>query len=680
MKKIYLLLILISTAFINLNAQITILLVNDNGGSHVDSVEHSLTRLGYTYTKYDANALGASPTVEFMSDFDLVYWHTGTDGGGLYLWNGDETENQAIKDYIDGGGMLWLEGNDFLYDKYPSTPQTFFAGEFVYDYLGIEQYFAQAYADDGNLGVAQLDVVPDNGIFTLDPITWRWSTQHYADALVNTLNADSVYQMGPSGYVLNDYYSAIYNERGDGKVLTFAFRFDGINSAANADIIMQEGMTYFEQFTSEKILVNDITLEAVGGTAAITENEGTLQLSATVLPENADLKTLQWSLVGDTVVASIDQNGLLKASGIKTGNGVVHVKAEALDGSGVKDSLQVSISNQGLNEFILLLVNDNANGTDRYMEIDSALMNLDYNYHIYNSAQTSDYPDALTLAGYDLVIWYTGNDGVNLKLWDASDSSDIKFNAPLMQYIADGGDIWLQGLDFMFDIYGGAPDVFVAGDFVYDYLGIATYVAQSHADGDDLTQLDVVVENPVANFTPVKDQYGGLWYADAYEITAEAQGIYKMGPEEYIYSDYYAGVLMETGDAKIFTLSYETARLDSPSNTEALFDDVIDYFEGFWIGTGMDNPDAVNLDQFIIYPNPASDFVTVQWDLELTSEVDLRFYSISGQLVFEKLLNRQSAGTGEYRFSTNENGIIPGIYLLQINANDAISTHKVIVK
>lgn len=681
MRKIYLMLVLFGTAFFTLNAQISILVVNDNSSSDdVSYVENSLTRLGYNFANYNAVTEAASPSLEVMSAFDLVYWHTGKDGGGLYFWNGDETENQLIKDYIDGGGMLWVEGTDFLHDKYAATPQTFFAGEFVYDYLGISSYFAQSKNDDGDLGLPELNVVKDNGIFTQDTLRWRWSTQWYADALEKVENAVYLYQMGPADYPLRDYHSAIYNEVGDGKIISFAFRFDGIDSLETADSIMQQGLTYFEQFTTSKVLVTDISVEADGGTPAITENEGTLQFSATVLPEDADLKAVSWSVVSNSVNVNIDQSGLLKASGTRTGNGVVYVKAEAMDGSGVKDSIEVSISGQGANEFIALLVNDNANGVDRYMEIDTALSELNYLYHIYNTVETGTYPGSVVLEGYDMVIWYTGNDGVSLKLWDVSDSTKIKFNAPLMQYIENGGDVWLQGLDFMFDIYGGAPDEFVAGDFVYDYLGIKTYVAQSHADGDDLTQLDVVTGNPMVNFTPVKDQFGGIWYADAYEITDAAQGIYKMGPAEYVYSDYYAGILNEKGDAKIFTLSYETARMDAAANMVILYDDVMDYFASFWVGTEEKELNTSLTDSPEVFPNPATDFISVKWNLQQNSDVELQFYSISGRLVHEEHIPGQSGGLQEYRFSTSEIGMIPGVYILRSKSVNGSSSNKIIIK
>jgi len=72
---------------------------------------------GYAYTDFTTSSSG-SPTYTYMSGFDLVIWYTGNDGAGLYFWNANDTDNQEVMDYIDNGGMFWLQGLDFLWDRY----------------------------------------------------------------------------------------------------------------------------------------------------------------------------------------------------------------------------------------------------------------------------------------------------------------------------------------------------------------------------------------------------------------------------------------------------------------------------------------------------------------------------------------------------------------------------------
>src|SRR5665648_26205 len=87
------------------------------------------------------------------------------------------------------------------------------------------------------------------------------------------------------------------------------------------------------------IPVESISLS--GGTSINTDN-GTLQLSATVLPDDATNKSIVWSVVNETGIAAISASGLLTAQK----DGTVKVIATANDGSGVIGELTITITNQ----------------------------------------------------------------------------------------------------------------------------------------------------------------------------------------------------------------------------------------------------------------------------------------------------------------------------------------------
>lgn len=90
------------------------------------------------------------------------------------------------------------------------------------------------------------------------------------------------------------------------------------------------------------VKVQDITIAPEGKKKEITTDKGTLKFSVDVLPVNADNKKVDWSVESETGKATISDNGLLTAEE----NGVVIVKATAKDGSGITDSIRITISGQ----------------------------------------------------------------------------------------------------------------------------------------------------------------------------------------------------------------------------------------------------------------------------------------------------------------------------------------------
>ena len=88
--------------------------------------------------------------------------------------------------------------------------------------------------------------------------------------------------------------------------------------------------------------VSGITVTGAGGASTITQDKGTLALTATVTPANATNKTVTWSIANGTGQATINSSGVVTA----VSNGTVTARATANDGSGVSDQLVITISGQ----------------------------------------------------------------------------------------------------------------------------------------------------------------------------------------------------------------------------------------------------------------------------------------------------------------------------------------------
>jgi len=138
-----------------------------------------------------------------------------------------------------------------------------------------------------------------------------------------------------------------------------------------------------------------------------------------------------------------------------------------------------------------ILFVDDDNKWNNEIAVTEPLDNLGFTYDVFDCGDIggipTDLPTADTLAGHDLVIWYTGDDGAldNLAFWDVQDQD----NAELKSFLDAGGALWIVGRDVLYDRYGapgeGDDDTYTTGDFCYDYLGIESYDSQTYTSADN---------------------------------------------------------------------------------------------------------------------------------------------------------------------------------------------------
>ncbi len=692
MKKIFTI-FLMSVMFVGMvlaEKDLRILLVHDNNNTPgmTDSVRHAITTAGYSYVDYDAVTNGA-PAVDLLSPYELVVWTTGKDGSTNFF--DGELPNDGIKDYLDNGGMLWLEGIDFMYDGFGSAPDTFDVGDFCYDYLGVKIYAAQSHYDDSVYdGVPMMVVTDNNGICTIDTVTWRWSTMWGADAIVPTDSAKSIYNMGPADYDFAGKSCMVYNEKGDAKILSAFIRWDGFKTSDLKVSVTTEILDYFDKFSSgTSTPVASVTITS-DSELTIVENNGSLQLGVTVLPDDATNKTVTWSIAEGSVQASISQDGLLTASGIDNGNGTVTVVATANDESGVQSEIEVTISNQTLGAgYKILLVNGDARDFTKYAAIENALIAGEYNYKLFDAAAKNEIPDLNYLSNFNFVLWYNGRDGVNLSFWDISDPANVQCNAPLKQFADNGGTVWVQARHMFYDVWGPNYTVnnaegdsiiaaFVAGDFVYDYLGIDGYVAQAHLNEtsgvyDGVQQMDITEENEITEMDPISPVYSSWHYNDVLDVADNAMPLYYLGPETYDFSLYYGMVYNKNGESEFITSAFDPSTMDTEDNINLLVKEVIDHFVDLHTSVDINRTNSFDLR---VYPNPASDEVTLNFSFDKAESATIQIFDIAGRKMYNKLM---STGPGIYSEAINVSNMPNGFYSISVSTNNNRSIKRFII-
>ena len=133
---------------------------------------------------------------------------------------------------------------------------------------------------------------------------------------------------------------------GDITGLTSATTSIQVREKATETVEAGSATTQSVTVTSIPVAVTGITVTGAGSATTIVTAEGTLQMSAAVLPEGATNKEVTWSVVDGTGKATINETGLLKATAGTASNGTVTVTATANDGSGITGTLVITISGQ----------------------------------------------------------------------------------------------------------------------------------------------------------------------------------------------------------------------------------------------------------------------------------------------------------------------------------------------
>ncbi|TKJ41150.1 hypothetical protein CEE37_05640 [candidate division LCP-89 bacterium B3_LCP] len=260
---------------------------DDGGGNYTNWYEQDLTALGYSYEMWDVNSQGEIPLAT-MQGYPVVIWHTSNQSNPL-----SSTEQTTIESYLNGGGNLFLTGEDI--DE-QLTGTTFYSDVLHSSSLGSAGFFT-------------LDGVPG------DPISD--GTDLILVGAGGAGNSNSPSEIAPVGDAETVYtYTTTSNAGGIrwndaySKLVYFAFNFEavsGINSTPR-DIVLENMFTWFDissppppppEMVVEIDYVSGSPVSAGGGTLYYSiwgENQGTTALDYDIwidkIYENTDTTTL----------------------------------------------------------------------------------------------------------------------------------------------------------------------------------------------------------------------------------------------------------------------------------------------------------------------------------------------------------------------------------------------------
>jgi hypothetical protein len=95
------------------------------------------------------------------------------------------------------------------------------------------------------------------------------------------------------------------------------------------------------------------------------------------------------------------------------------------------------------------------------------------------------------------------------------------------------------------------------------------------------------------------------------------------------------------------------------------------------IGVGINDLSAENSAQLMVYPNPATSDFKIVYTLLEKSDVNIRMYDAKGQLIFNRVEEKQAAANHIINFNASD--LRNGVYVLSLQTDKQMITRKIIL-
>ena len=243
-----------------------ILLLDDdnsanNGGYRTDTAEYyanaldnMTTSIGYDIFVVDSGE--DAPDFETLSEYGLIIWACGSDyasGDTDITFTTNDKENVA--DYIDGGGGLWVIGQDILYDFDTSDGERS-EGDFEYDYLGVANVDHDRTTPSVLQGVDD-DPISDGIAYEADAIS-----SDFADDINPRSGFEKIFSSGAP----DDYNISSIRTEDEFKLVFMTVDFSSITNSDDRDELMELMVEYLIEQLENDVSISRFNTPTEGDT------------------------------------------------------------------------------------------------------------------------------------------------------------------------------------------------------------------------------------------------------------------------------------------------------------------------------------------------------------------------------------------------------------------------------
>ena len=192
----------------------TILIVDDDRGDEYEAYYTEGLLLSYPFDLWEIETLGVP--FETLSHYEAVVWFTGDDRHTTLT----PEEQEALRQYLDGGGNLFISGQDIGYDLVEDGS--------VDDYTFFNDYLKAAYVGDvsSETTISGVSSDPISGDFQTLSLAAGGARNQNSPSIIEALpGTNTVFTYGSTGHTAGIKYS------GDFKIVYFAFGYEGLGDS-----------------------------------------------------------------------------------------------------------------------------------------------------------------------------------------------------------------------------------------------------------------------------------------------------------------------------------------------------------------------------------------------------------------------------------------------------------------
>ncbi len=198
-----------------------ILLVDDDQGSVYETYyTAALNALGYSYDLWTVSTQG-SPSLATLQQYSVVIWFTGDD----YTNTLTGTDQSNLGAYLDGGGHLFITGQDIGYDiRSDAFYGNYLHASYVLDDTNTYDLSGADLFAGVNISISGGDGANNQGYPSeIGPINGAWGVFDYAGSYT---------------------WGGLAVDTGTYRLIYFSFGFEAINSASARNAVMSSALTW----------------------------------------------------------------------------------------------------------------------------------------------------------------------------------------------------------------------------------------------------------------------------------------------------------------------------------------------------------------------------------------------------------------------------------------------------